>query len=549
MTTSRPSALVVLSVGGLLLGLVTFLWILADSTLAPPTDSAHHLFNAITFARTLHLGGVGEYWREARAFYVGWPPATYALLHGPLGWALGDQPHLVRAYSLALVPLLLWGTFRLGSSLTGDRRSGTLAALLVVFSLGVAGQLRQVSIDLPATASVLLAMVALFNSRGFTRARETLLFGAAVGLCLLTRVQAVFFLAGPVVVACAWCLVFAPSWKIRARCMGWLAAALGVALLISSPWWYGRVEALWYVSTAHLQSGGRIAPRGDPSFVAGLLHYTVALGKLGGWTMLMAALGALPLLCTRRSGGHTRPALWQVAVLLAWIGGGVLGCSLGIHREPRYLLPAIPALALLAVAGLGALGRGRNLALALLALTVIGPTLIIAAFSVGKHHWLVKQGVFEWAYVRRPGQSPWEGAARAAAAAMVRHDGADPSGAGSYLLFVQDAHVNFLPRMGSYLVPMFPELGFSSQMSPLLANCPWHRDMRRNRRVYLLSEVDTLLKLPLVWQAKKHVFRNRTPIRLYRVPPGHRLLRKINRHTVFRWAGTRRTNRKQPTGK
>ena len=39
--------------------------------------------------------------------------------------------------------------------------------------------------------------------------------------------------------------------------------------------------------------------------------------------------------------------------LLPWILGGVLGCAAGVHREPRYLLPAMPALAVLAALGLG----------------------------------------------------------------------------------------------------------------------------------------------------------------------------------------------------
>ncbi len=543
----------VLTAGSLVLALITGCWIFADTALAPPTDSAHHLFNAISFARTLRLGGIAELWSDARGFYVGWPPATYALLHGPLGWLLGDQTSMIRLGTLALAPLLLWGTFRLGTSLTGDRKSGTLAALLVVLCLGVAGQLRQVSIDLPATATVLLAMVALFHSRGFCRARGTLLFGAAVGLCLLTRVQAAFFLTGPVAVATAWCLVRAPSWRVRAQRLGWLSAALVVALLISSPWWFGRLDTLWYVSTSHLDGAGRIAPRGDPSFTAGLAHYCAALGKLGGWTMLAAALGTLPLLLLYRWRERGRagptPSLRDVAVLLAWIVGGVVGCSLGIHREPRYLLPAIPALALLAVVGLRALPRHRDLVAAALALTVIGPTLVFAAFPVGKHHWLTTRGVLEWAYVRHPGQPRWVRAAREAATALVRDNKQDRRGEQSYLLFVQDARINYVPRMGSYLVSMFPQMAFSSQMSPRLANSAWHRKLRRQRRVYLLSEVDTELDLPLIWMARRHAYMNRTPVRLYRVPPTHKLLMKINRHTIFRWAGKKRGKRRRKTGK
>ena len=530
--TLRPAPLWVLAVGGAVLFVVTGLWVAVDTAIAPPTDSAHHLFNAISFARSLKLGGVGLLLEEARKFYVGWPPATYTLLYAPLGWALGDQTQLMRLYGLLLAPLLMWGTYRLAMTLVKDRKGATVAALLVVFCVGVAGQLRQVSLDLPAAAVVLLALLALVRSRALSSPPATLLFGAAVGLCLLTRVQSLFFISGPAAVAVMVGLWRAPSWSLRARRLGWMVLALALALLVSSPWWLNRLELLWYVSSSHLESGGRIAPRGDPRFVAGLSYYCASMGKLAGWTMLAAIAGTLPLLLWSGK-GRDSPARWETLALVACVAGGLVGCSMGIHREPRYLLPAVPALVLLAVLGLGRLPRYRRLAAALLALSVIGPTLVIAAYPLKMRHWLVKRGYVEWAYVRHPAQTRWVLSARIVASLLRRGD--PDGGRNTYVVFVQDTRVNFLPRMGSFLVPRVPEMAFSSQMSPQLANSPWHLRQRKKRRVFLLSEVETELDLPLVWEAKKHRYHNISTIRLYRVPAGHKLRGRVDSRAIFRW--------------
>ena len=534
----RPTPLVVLTVAGLALALVTLAWIQADTAIGPPTDSAHHLFNAIFYARTLDLGGPSLLWQTMRVSYVGWPPAAYVLLYAPLAWLLGDDSQQVRMYGLALVPLLLWGTFHLGSLVCRDRRWGVLAAVLMLFSFGVVGHLRQVSIDLPAAAAALLALVALAHTRGLSRPGRTLLFGAACGLCLFTRVQSVFFLAGPVVVVAGTSLWRCAGWIERGRRLGWLAGAGLIAVSLSSPWWYGRLGLLWHVSTSHLNPA-RITPRGDPSLAAGLWHYAGALGKLAGWPTLLAAVAGLVLVaagCRRRRVWPTLPL-----ALAACVAMGVLGCALGIHREPRYLLPAVPVLAVLACLGLRQLPRvARNVTAGVVALAVVLPTLLTSVYPIAGNHWLARNGVVEWAYVRRALRVRSEVAAAAAALALQRVTKMDPRGGRSYLVFVQDARINFLPRLGSFLAPKLPELAFTSQMNPRIANLGWHLRQRKRRELFLMTEVETQLDLPQVWGARRLLYGNRSPIRLYRVPTWHKLRGAIDRFNVYNLTRKRR---------
>jgi hypothetical protein len=509
-----------LACGGAVVAAVTALWVSMDSGIGPPTDSAHHLALAQAYARALHLGGLEALWQTMRTTYVGWPPGAYLLIYGPLGWVLSDESHFMRLYGLVLVPLLLWGTYRIGADLA-SRRVGALAALLTIFSFGISGQLRQVSIDLPATTAVLLTMVALVRSRRLGRKNSLLLLGGACGVCLFTRVQSLFFLAGPLLLTAAAALWTAPGRRERARLLAGLGLALGVALAVSSPWWLGRLGLLWRVLTAHLDPT-RIAPRGDPGFAAGLQHYLGATGKLNGWPVALAALATLPWLLARcrRPGGRMTEHL----ALLALVLGGILGASAGVHREPRYMLPAVPHVALLGALGLDALGRrlGELLAAGVLSLTVL-PTLVMAATPVSAHSPLVRRGILEWGYVRKPLQTSIRAEARALTRAARATSVLGPHGGDAYLLLVQDKQVNHLPRLSSFVLPRFPDLAFGATLAEVMANTPWQRRARRRRRMFVLSEIDRRLKLPLVWKHDLRPGPGKRQIRLYRVPPGHRL--------------------------
>jgi len=509
----------VLAAGGLVLAVITILYVIMDIGICPPTDSEHHLHRAQYFARTFHLFGFAALWDLVRNSYVGWPPASYALLYGPLAWLLGEESQTVRLCGLALVPIFLWGTYRLGREL-GDKRTGALAALLTIFSFGISGQLRQVSIDLPAAAAVLLAMVALMRARDFTRLRANLILGAAVGLCLLTRVQSALFIFGPLMIKALAALWRAPDHSARIRRIGAMGLALALAALVSSPWWFGRLDTIWQVLTSHLDPQ-KIHPRGDPRFYGGLVHFGAALGKLAGWPALFFALCTLPFLVGRRWRTH---GLLNILALWLLVLGGVAGLSAGVHREPRYLLPAVPALALLAAFGVRALRPRLGSVLgALLLFATVAPTLILAASPLAHSNILVRLGVMEWAYTRLPVHPGQESGARQAALLLARALDMEHGGRGIYLLTVPDPRVSYLSHLGNHLLPMLPNLAVCSTANLRVANLGWHLRERGRRKIMVISEMNRTLKLPLVRTLPSQRLGNSAPIRLYEVPAGHPL--------------------------
>jgi len=523
----------VLTGAGLLLAVVTVLYVSMDQGICPPTDSEHHTLNAQLFARTIHLFGISGLWELMRASYPGWPPGSYVLLYGPLAWLMGEGNQMVRLCALPLIPLLLWGVFRLNSALLGDRLSGTLAAALTIFSFGIAGQLRQVSIDLPATAAVLLAALALLRAQTWTRLRPSLLFGATCGLCLFCRVQAIFFLSGPALLTAFFAWQRCSDHGARARLVGRMALALLTAAAISSPWWFGHLRWLWDIMTSHL-TPERIQPRGDPGFLPGLTFYAAALGRICGWPTLLSVIVTLPLLLKKSDPTHPRV---EVLALVALVLGGLLGGALGIHREARYLLPAIPAMAVLAALGLRRLSRPwQGLLAAGLLLLTVGPTLLLSGFGLRGNSKLARHGVVEWGYSRIPVKVPsWE-AAQEVARVLYRASGKNRQGDEIYLLLVQEEHMNYLPRITSFLAPQFPDLLFSYTNNLAITNSGRHLMERNQRWLFLLTETRHAFDLPLLWAAKKHRYKNPVPIRLYRVPPPHGLYRAVHRHNLKKYA-------------
>ncbi len=356
LLANRPRPAWVLAGYGAALMLVTGLWIRVDHSLLSTSDTIYHHGLAQLYARALSVGGPEGLWQTLRASPVEWPPASF-LFYGVLGALGGEQAQALRMWGVLFIPLMLAGVYLLGRPLVG-RRAATLAAVLAVLSFGVTAMIRYVSMDLPSAVVVLWANLALTRARRLDRPGPAALLGLAWGLCLLTRVQASFFVAGPAMAVALHALWRAPAWAARLRVLLHLGLAAGVAAAVSSPWWYGHLEIIWGASTAHLDPN-EIAPRGNPGLLYGLAYYPRELATEAGLAVAACAAAAGVMLGVRTWRRRPSPAAWRPVwlVLLPWILGGVVGCAVGVHREARYILPAVPAVALLAALALTRLPR------------------------------------------------------------------------------------------------------------------------------------------------------------------------------------------------
>ena len=487
-------------------------WITQDRAIGSPPDSEQHLLLCQLYARSIALAGPGAAWDAMHHHPVQWPPLSHLLL-GTLAYFAGQDPGTIRLLNLLVAPLLVAGVFFLGAAL-GGRLAGALAALLTLLSLGVTGQLREVSPDLFAAALVPWCLWALHRTRGFSRTVPTLLFGALVGISIITRIQVLFFLVGPSLLAIISALRRAGGIRGGAVRVGRMFAGLGALLLFSSVWWATRLEPLWALARDHVGDSDEVPPAwGDPTFWGGLQEFVGDLGRMTVWLALAVALATLPLLLKRRPG--------QGLMLLAWVVGGMVLYALTISRHEHYMLPALPGLALMVALGLEELPRklGRPAGAALL---LWGGLTVFAVSSLGLKQRdfmedLARDDWLPYSYVRlkeRTSQGQ-------ALAAMVEPPLVLAMGGryrGGYLLFVPNHQVSLLPRVTAYMSPRLPGLLYSGNWQDM-ADTALHRGHRNIHPMFLLSERKVQGWILLWSNTLNHEERSLTYY-LHLVPPG-----------------------------
>ena len=471
------------------LAAVTAAWILGDSSLRAFGDSGADHTWPLYVAHALRLGGISGALQVLGDLHATWPPGLF-LVHGLLGYLFGEDLFWMRLYNLLYLPPLMWGVYRLGLQLGGDARAATLAAVLAVFNFSVAFHLRHICIDTPSMVMTVLVMLALLRARDLDRPGAVIALGALVGLGLLFRVQVLLFVTVPALLAGAQA-VAAAGGRERLRRLGWIALGVLAAALISSPYWARQLPRIAQECLAHLglQVTAASAAPGNPGFVSGLGYYGLALGQTAGWPVVLVALGTAPLLLRRRR---------RSLLLLLWVMGGVLLTAVGAGREPRYLLPLVPALALLAALGLQQLAPAkRRLITAALLLTTALPTLWIAGFGQDLFDRGIVSRLFHRNYLRAPVRRSMEEALGDTRRALDRFM-PSPDGEGACLFFggfaQEELIATFAPRYPRALLVTLQDNGDSDYPR-------WRKVMARPRRRLVVS-VYQKYRLRLLWKGR-----------------------------------------------
>ena len=235
---------------------------------------------------------------------------------------------------MALV-LLTWAAARR----MGRPEAAWLAGAIVATCYGCFAMARLALPDLPLAFLVTLTIWSAFEGRW-------LVAGAAAGLGLLMK--------GPVALALP-ALVLLPVWwrehRLRALPLRELALAGLVCALVGVPWYAAMTLEH---GTAYLQSFfvadnlERFATDrfNDPRPI--WFYLPIVLGGMLPWTMYMAILPWRSVRGVARRARALTPSEWR---LLAWAGIPLLFFTLSIGKQPRYVLPVLPPLAVL-VAGM-----------------------------------------------------------------------------------------------------------------------------------------------------------------------------------------------------
>lgn len=320
------------------------------------------------------------------------PPLLFWLIN--LGWmAFGVNEWWPRAisalFSLACLPLTAAIAARLWphEGGIGDRVGWFLigGVFWLFFSTSVI-------FDVMLTAFVLLALLAALRAAGGERFGTWGLFGLAVGLGILSKGPVILLHILPALLLAPWWSRARRSWK------GWYAA-LTVGVLI------GAVVALAWAIPAALRGGeefrnaifwGQTAGRvsGSLAHKQPFWFYLAALPLLlFPWFFWVGAWRAF--LATLDERGEARDG---VRFCMAWLLPALIGFSFVGGKQLHYILPLLPAFALLlALGSLRVSASGRLAALPVALATAALGGVILQAQNWAAKLWLAPYVGADWA--------------------------------------------------------------------------------------------------------------------------------------------------------
>lgn len=313
--------------------------VILDDHGAEGSDGADYYTWSVAVARDLRGG---EVFRALDRLLGNDQRAPLGVLPAVVAQAVGGpDPALSRLANLAWLPLMLWSVFCIGARLD-SRRAGLLSAALAASYPMILGFSRLLWLDFALTTMACLTVQALLRPGCFSGWRASLLLGLAAGLGMLVK-PAVLIYVGPPALGVLLVRWRQQGWRLRAPAM---AAVAGLTALAVFSVWGARHLAVVLLSATKAQGTGVGAEETRVAFDLARIHGYVRdlpTSSLGPLFAALAVLGLVALVARDR-----RRA---VLVTTLWFGGSLL--LLGLFVEwSRYLMPALPALALITGCGL-----------------------------------------------------------------------------------------------------------------------------------------------------------------------------------------------------
>jgi 4-amino-4-deoxy-L-arabinose transferase-like glycosyltransferase len=276
-------------------------------------------------------------WQKPVLYY--WLTAATYRATGPTEWA-------ARVWSALSGLGLVMLTWSAGRTMTARADAGWLAGVIVATCFGYFAMARAALPDLPLTFCITLGIWAAM--RGADRGvRWWALAGLADGLG--------FLLKGPVALVIPALVLLPIAWRERGRLSirpSGVALAIAIFTIVGLPW-YGAM--LVEHGTAYAQSffvGDNFERFATGRFNDPRPFWFYVPVVLGGMLPWSAYLVALFVQSTRDIVARKRRLTDQKWRLLIWAGLPLLFYTLSIGKQPRYILPILPPLAVLLASSL-----------------------------------------------------------------------------------------------------------------------------------------------------------------------------------------------------
>ncbi|MGF1493527.1 MAG: phospholipid carrier-dependent glycosyltransferase [Microcoleaceae cyanobacterium] len=348
------------------------LWFAADHSV-PAWDQADYLTGSLNYWHILQSPDwfSSDWWTAFWELSPKTPPLTYFFTIPFLsGFGLGSDP--ANLVHLVFSAILLGSVYVLGAKLLNPTVGLWAAGLCVLFP-GLYVYRLQYLLDYPLTAMVVLSFCCLTgwrewriqNRRDVNRKHSAqvtgdtasyfwaVAYGLSLGLAILTKQTAVFFLCIPTL----WVMVETFREKAWGRFLQ-LGFAGILSILVISPW--VRTNWLLIFTSGKRATVDSAIAEGDPSLLSlnAWTYYWRQLPDQVSWPLLLVPLVGVWLYFLKR--GLRQPlnnspeSLWQSGLTwlaIFWVSGYLL-CSLNVNKDPRYSLPLLPVFSIFLAYGL-----------------------------------------------------------------------------------------------------------------------------------------------------------------------------------------------------
>ena len=316
---------------------------------------------------------------------------------GALLGASLDDPFWVRLPSAMGALVAALGTALLGRLLFPERQQiGLIAALMLICSWQMQWSARFLHLDAPVVACVVWTLLALLSAAASTGSRRVTwivlgIIAAASGLMLKGPLAIVF----PGLTLIAWSLASRESGFLRRSGLLWMSVAAGAMALAWFLFAWRAAGDVWAEELLLRQGILRLIDE-TPKQKHGVAYYpSVIWGLFAPWSPMLA-LGLVARWWRSSTTSERRSLLF----LALWVAAVFVPLSFGATRRSRYLMPALPALALLCAQLLdqGALrggsvfiGRGLRVLVGVMALVYLAAmtgALVLASGTWGPEVWV-----------------------------------------------------------------------------------------------------------------------------------------------------------------
>ncbi|WP_424102021.1 phospholipid carrier-dependent glycosyltransferase [Moorena producens] len=346
------------------------IWFALDHSV-PAWDQADYLTGSLNYWQALQHPEwfSGEWWSSFWAISSKVPPLTY-IIAAMVQQLFGTEPELATIALVLCSGVLIASVYGLGLVLF-NRQVGLWAAGLVMLLPGLYRYRLEFLLDYPLTTVVSLCFWSLTVWWSLGRAKTPLSrttvrqgwlwglgFGVCLGLALLVKQTALFFLFVPIVWAGVRVL-----WQRQWQRFAQLISGLLVSVLIFGPWY--RINWLLILTSGKRATIDSAIAEGDPALntLDAWVYYWKILPYLISWPLLLIPIVGLLIygfkyglkpspIAKSNNLPSPHPPIWSLTWLGVFIVGGYLLCSLNINKDARYILPLVPVLSLFLAYGL-----------------------------------------------------------------------------------------------------------------------------------------------------------------------------------------------------